>query len=321
MGFIHNIDPVIFEIKGIYFWYYGLIYFIGFLGFFLWLKYKKEKLNLSEKEIYEASILLALGILIFGRLIEVFFYEWPFYQKNLLLIPAYWLGGMSTHGVLLGALIGIITFCKLRKKNILQMLSESVIPAAIFMAIGRIGNFIDGNIIGSQTNVWWAVKFPYAEGFRHPVVLYDGLKNLLLVPILLWVKKLKPNSNGLVVGHFVFWYGFLRFFVDIFREYPVQLFGLGLGQNFNLVMSIVGLGMIVYFSKKKERLVKEIPSKKNLKKDSRIYLWILRIILIFLIIFSLLIPSDWTQNVVSFYGTRHLMDNASSIYKLAVLGY
>ena len=59
--------------------------------------------------------------------------------------------------------------------------------APLGLAFGRIGNFIDGQITGSPSDVWWAVQFPDAEGFRHPVVLYDGLKNLLLIPfLLLW---------------------------------------------------------------------------------------------------------------------------------------
>ena len=64
---------------------------------------------------------------------------------------------------------------------------------AFLMGAGRIGNFIDGQIVGGITDVSWGVQFPDAEGIRHPVVLYDGVKNLLLVPYLLWVRKTNPS--------------------------------------------------------------------------------------------------------------------------------
>ena len=73
------------------------------------------------------------------------------------------------------------------------------------MGLGRIGNFIDGQIVGAVTDVWWAVQFPDAEGFRHPVVLYDGMKNLLLMPYLLHVRRTNPTP-GAVAARFVFWY-------------------------------------------------------------------------------------------------------------------
>lgn len=120
------------------------------------------------------------------------------------------------------------------------------------MGIGRLGNFIDGQIAGSITDVCWAVRFPDLEGFRHPVVLYDGLKNLLLVPVLLYLRSRRP-PRGIVLGHFILWYGFLRIFVDQFREYRTDLLGLPPGQEFNILMSVVGLVLIVWAHKTQGR--------------------------------------------------------------------
>src|SRR5204863_7220420 len=91
----------------------------------------------------------------------------------------------------------------------------------------------------------WAVKFPDADGFRHHVVLYDGLKNILLVLLLLAIRRRNP-PRGAMVGHFFFWYAFLRIFVDIFREYSTTLFGLATGQGLNVAMSVGGLLVIVW---------------------------------------------------------------------------
>jgi phosphatidylglycerol:prolipoprotein diacylglycerol transferase len=118
-----------------------------------------------------------------------------------------------------------------------------VIPGAFLMGIGRIGNFIDGQIVGSVTDVWWAVKFPYADGFRHPVVLYDGAKNLLLVPFLLYVSKTNPTP-GAVAARFVFWYAFPRVFIDLFRDYPTHRLALGAGQTLNIAMAALGVVLL-----------------------------------------------------------------------------
>src|SRR6185295_17781053 len=108
------------------------------------------------------------------------------------------------------------------------------------------GNFIDGQILGSVTDVWWAVKFPDAEGFRHPVVLYDGLKNLLLIPWLLVLRSRRP-PRGVVLAHFILWYGLLRIPIDLFREYPGTLLGLATGQRFNVFMTVLGAALLWRF--------------------------------------------------------------------------
>ena len=111
------------------------------------------------------------------------------------------------------------------------------------MGAGRIGNFSDGQIVGSLTDVWWGVRFPDAAGVRHPVVLYDGAKNLLLIPYLLWVRRTN-QTPGATAARFVFWYPFLRLFIDLFRDYPTHRLALGTGQTLNIVMSLVGVALL-----------------------------------------------------------------------------
>src|SRR5688500_9645758 len=146
-----------------------------------------------------------------------YFLRMALYSEHLFLTPAFWLGGMASHGLLLGGLIGVFIFCRIHNKAFLEITDLLAIPAAFILGMGRIGNFIDGQILGSVTDVPWAVKFPDAEGFRHPVVLYDGIKNLLIIPIVAFAsrKKLPP---GVITGLFLFLYSFLRIPVDLFRE-------------------------------------------------------------------------------------------------------
>ena len=305
--FVHNIDPVIGQIGGMYLWWYGLSYTLGLLGLFHWLRITRDSLGMEVREVYDLTILIASGVLIGGRAVEVIFYEWSYYSDHPLHILWIWLGGMSTHGILFGGTLGAWLFCRLYQKSFLSLADELVVAAAFIMGLGRLGNFIDGQIVGSVADAWWAVKFPDADGFRHPVVLYDGLKNLLLVPILLFLRSLKP-PRGFLLGTFLFGYGFFRIFIDFFREYRMDLFGLPPGQEFNIGMSIIGVILIVWAIRKgyagAQPLTKSAISN-GLNMDVREATRVRRLILRMLLILPLVIPSDWTQDVPARYEARH----------------
>ena len=92
--FIHNIDPVIGQILGMYLWWYGLTYTLGFLAVFHWLRTTREFLDMNMPQVYSLSIMMATGVLIGARLVEVFFYEWAFYGEHPTYIFFIWLGGV-----------------------------------------------------------------------------------------------------------------------------------------------------------------------------------------------------------------------------------
>lgn len=309
--FVHNIDPVIGQVGPFYLWWYGLSYTIGFLEAHFWMIRARHRLQLSLSEVYSLSVLFAVFVLLGGRLVEVVFYEWPFYRTHPNMILAYWLGGMSTHGLLLGAIFAIWLFCHIYHRPFLVITDELAIPGAFIMAMGRIGNFIDGQIVGPETDAWWAVRFPDAPGYRHPVVLYDGLKNLLLIPILLLIRKSKPRP-GIVTGYFIFLYAFFRLFVDLFRDYPTSLWGLATGQSLNLIMTFTGLALLFVLSRKSS--TSTIPLSTAAVKESSLQVWMKRAAFVFLLLFSLVLPSDWTQDIPERYGKRHPDLDYSRLY-------
>jgi phosphatidylglycerol:prolipoprotein diacylglycerol transferase len=314
--FIHRIDPVFGEFAGFYLWFYGLSYSLGFLSIFLWFKRVRHQFWLSIDAVYSLTIYLAIGVLAGGRLLEVFFYEWPYYREHLRQIPAAWLGGMSTHGVLLGVVVATWLFCRLHGKSLLVIADQLVIPGSYLMGMGRIGNFIDGQIVGSITNVWWAVQFPDAPGFRHPVVLYDGAKNFLILGLLLLLRRTKP-APGILAAHFVFWYGFLRIFVDLFREYPTSLFGIATGQAFNILMTAIGAFLLFWFSRKRRAAKSESNVQTARVSEPPVdwrRLWLKRIVFACLLLFPLTLPSDWTQDIPARYGKRHPGMHYSRLY-------
>lgn len=325
--FVHQLDPVLGEVGGVYLWWYGLSYTLGFLQIHLFLMRERARLALSVAEVYALSLYMIVGVLAGGRLVQVTGDEWLFYRDHLALIPAYWLGGMATHGLLLGAGASAAAFAWRYGRRFLPLADALVIPGAFLMGMGRIGNFIDGQIVGSVTHVWWAVQFPDADGFRHPVVLYDGAKNLLLVPYLQWVRITNPTP-GAVAARFVFWYAFLRIFIDLFRDYPTHRFELGTGQTLNIVMTLIGAALL--YRSRQRRLGRlaggaddalttatstATPAATPRRHDDGPRLLLgRRAALIALLLFCLVIPSNWTQDIPARYGKRHAGLRHSALY-------
>jgi phosphatidylglycerol:prolipoprotein diacylglycerol transferase len=304
---VHDIDPVIADVAGVHVWWYGLGFALGFLHLHVFLRRHRGELGLSPREVYSLTLAVVVGVLAGGRSIEVAFDEWPFYRHHLSLIPACWLGGMATHGLLLGAAVGAGLFAIVSGRSFLAIADALVVPGALLMGLGRLGNFIDGQIVGKVTDVWWAVKFPDAEGFRHPVVLYDGTKNLLLVPFLLSVRRTNPTP-GATAARFVFWYAFPRIFIDLLRDYPTHRLALGTGQTLNILMTLLGVVLLVRSRLRRlgrlGRPSTTEPATSGTHRDTA-PLVVQRMAFAALLLFCLSIPSNWTQDIPARYATRH----------------
>ena len=304
--YVHAIDPIVADLGAVYLWWYGLGFALGFLEIHLFLGRGRAGLGLTRREVWSLTLFIVVGVLAGGRLVEVSFDEWPFYRAHPWLVPAYWLGGMATHGLLVGAAAGVGLFAWAYRKPFLPLADALVIPGAFLMGLGRLGNFIDGQIVGGVTDVWWAVKFPDAEGFRHPVVLYDGAKNLLLMLFLMRVRKTNPTP-GATAARFVFWYAAPRIFIDLLRDYPTHRLALGTGQTLNIVMAILGLALL-YRSRLRRlgrlRGARQAPPPPSVRVE-RAPLLAQRVALTCLLLFCLTIPSNWTQDIPARYGKRH----------------
>jgi phosphatidylglycerol---prolipoprotein diacylglyceryl transferase len=314
--FVHRIDPILGSIAGVHLWWYGLSYTLGFLQIHLFLFRRRERLALTRRDVTTLSLCVALGVLLGGRSVEVLFDEWPFYREHLSLVPAYWLGGLATHGLLIGAAVGSSLYAYVTRKRFLELVDELVIPGSLLMGLGRIGNFIDGQIVGAITDVWWGVQFPDTVGVRHPVVLYDGAKNLMLIPYLLHVRRTNATP-GATAARFVFWYAFLRVFIDLFRDYPTHRLALGTGQTLNIVMTLLG-GALLYRSRLR-RLGRLAPRSSvaagNASHSSDIPASLVQhVAFALLLLFCLTIPSNWTQDVPARYGKRHASLKHSWLY-------
>ena len=167
-----------------------------------------------------------------------------------------WNGGMSFHGGLIGIIVFTYLFSKKNNQDIFIFLDLVSIVAPIGIFLGRISNFINGELVGKVTNSNWGVLFPsYDNKLRHPSQLYEAfLEGVILFILINLIHFNKKNKVGTCSFMFLILYGFLRIISEIFREPDVQigyLFGfISTGTLLSLFMILAG--SIIYFKKKNE---------------------------------------------------------------------
>ena len=159
--FFHNINPVLLEIGRFQIRYYGLLYAIGFIIAYFMISYlaKRKKLPITKDDVADFLLYEILGVVLGARLVYVFVYNPLFYLQNPFEIAAVWHGGLSFHGGLTGAIIALYLFCRRKNIEFYDLADIAVIPVALALALGRIGNFINAELYGRITNVQWCVYF------------------------------------------------------------------------------------------------------------------------------------------------------------------
>lgn len=246
--------------------WYALAYLAGiFLGYWYLLKLIDQPgAPMARRHADDMIFYAMLGIILGGRLGYVLFYNLESYIAKPVTIFKLWDGGMSLHGGVIGVLIAIWYVTRKEKLSFLRFCDyiACVIPFGLFL--GRIANFVNGELWGRVTTVPWAIIFP--EGGpdpRHPSQLYEaGLEGLLMMAILSWLfwrtqARYKP---GLLVGMASIIYGVSRFVVEYFREPDVQRMnvveatGLSMGQWLTVPMILIGLWLVFTAKGRRQRV-------------------------------------------------------------------
>ncbi len=242
--FYHNISPVLVDLGFLEVRWYGVIYAASFLiGYFL-VKYliRKKGLNLSDDDVSDLLLYMVVGVVVGSRLGSVLS-NLSFYLQNPLEVFAVWHGGMAFHGGLIGAVVAGYLFSRRKRADFFEIADLIVIPVALGLALGRIGNFINGEFYGKATALPWGVKFQSVDGFRHPAQIYESGKNFLIFGML-WFLNNKNLKKGTLFWLFILSYGTLRFIVEFWKDLPPFLFGLTWGQVWSVPMVLVGAYML-----------------------------------------------------------------------------
>ncbi|MBW2964285.1 prolipoprotein diacylglyceryl transferase, partial [Candidatus Woesearchaeota archaeon] len=184
MPFVHNINPVLLDLGPVEIRYYGLVYVLGFLLVYLYFDWliKRKRIRMDKDGLYDLIFYNMLGVLIGSRLVHCIFWEPSYYLLRPWEIFYVWQGGMAFHGGLAGVALATWLWWKKTGKKIpyAKLADHLAIPAVFILALGRIANFVNGELPGKVTDVWWCWYFPGVEGCRHPQVLYSAAKRLLV---------------------------------------------------------------------------------------------------------------------------------------------
>ncbi len=251
-----NIDPVLVELGPIRLSWYGLMYVFGFLISYLLVRHqmKRKDFGISKQEVENLYFYLIIGLMVGARLGYVLFYDLKIYLADPLEILAIWHGGMSFHGGLIGVLIVGILFSWKNKKSFWRIADLIIVTAPIGLGLGRIGNFINGELYGRVTQIPWGMIFPKGGPFpRHPSQLYESALEGGVLFLILWLIKDKKLPVGGLLALFLFLYGVFRFSIEFFREPDAHLgfvFGpFTMGQVLTVFMIVGGISLFVYLKR------------------------------------------------------------------------
>ncbi len=249
-----TIDPVIFEYGPFAVRWYSLSYVAGILLGWLyigWLNKRHPKV-LSQKAFDDLPIWMVIGVLCGGRLGYVLFYNPIFYFNYPSEIIAVWKGGMSFHGGLIGSIAAIWLFSRHYKLPFRQVADLCACATPIGLFLGRIANFINGELYGRITDAEWGMVFPGDPFTRHPSQLYEaaleGLLSFFILFALAAFISLRQR-RGILSGIFLMLYALFRAGVEIVREPDYQIgyiFDIfTLGQLLCAPVFIVGLLLVL----------------------------------------------------------------------------
>ncbi|MDH5736115.1 MAG: prolipoprotein diacylglyceryl transferase [Gammaproteobacteria bacterium] len=254
-----NIDPVAISLGSLKIHWYGLMYLIGFVA-----AWKLGMLRARHSEIWTGKRVEdlifygALGVVLGGRIGYTLFYSFATFAEDPVTIFYIWKGGMSFHGGLLGVITAFYLFARNNGMSFFQVSDFMAPMVPIGLGAGRIGNFINKELIGRpmDTAMPWAMDFGDHIA-RHPSSLYQALSEGVLLFIIVWIYSSKQRPLMAVSAVFVMTYGLFRFVTEFFRTPDAHLGFLAfdwltMGQLLSLPMMLIGLVTYALAMKNKE---------------------------------------------------------------------
>lgn len=239
-------DRVAFTIFGIDVMWYGILMATGMiLGTYLALK-EAERVGISEDDVLNLAIFAIPAGVLGARLYYVIF-NWGYYSQNPSQILNFRGGGMAIHGALIGGILAGLIYTKIKKINFFKMADIALIGMPLAQAIGRWGNYINGEAHGGPTNLPWGIM---VDGVKvHPTFLYESIWDFGIF-IFLWMFRKKKKYEGQVAVYYIILYSLGRFFIEGLRTDSLMIGPLRMAQVISLVGVIGGIIAHIYLSKK-----------------------------------------------------------------------
>ncbi|WP_457746514.1 prolipoprotein diacylglyceryl transferase [Sulfurimonas sp.] len=254
--FVWNVNPVAISMGPLHVFWYGILFATAILVGLEYMKWVFRQESKDESVIEPLFIYTVIGIVVGARLGHCFFYEPEFYLAHPMKIFAVWEGGLASHGGGLGVIIALWYGSKKYKINFLWLIDRLVIPTALFGFFVRMGNFMNSEIVGTPTDVSWAVVFSRVDMLpRHPAQLYEAFSYLIIFFILAAIYRAKKTSlkPGLLFGLFLTLVFSARFLIEFVKTkqaaYTADM-ALSAGQMLSIPFLLVGIGFIIWSFKK-----------------------------------------------------------------------
>jgi phosphatidylglycerol:prolipoprotein diacylglycerol transferase len=255
-----QIDPILFHLGPLAVRWYGLMYLLGFVAAFFIISRlaPRRHLPLDKDAVSDLLFYIVLGVVFGGRFGYVLFYNFSYFIDHPLQIFAVWQGGMSFHGGLAGVVVATFIYSRRHAIAILPLADILAIAATIGLGLGRIGNFINGELWGRVTTLPWGTVFPAAGPEpRHPSQLYEAMLEGPIIFFLLYWLFARKVRNGTVFFSFLIFYGVGRFIIEFFREPDQQIGflwgGATMGQMLCLAMILLGSGGLFWLKRRGDK--------------------------------------------------------------------
>ena len=258
-------DPVLISFGPFAIRWYALAYIVGILLGWLYARtmIKHETLwggvpPMTPADFDDFVLWVTLGIILGGRIGYVLFYNLDYFAQHPLEMIELWKGGMSFHGGFLGCVLAVVLFARHCGIPILSLGDLTCAAGTIGIFLGRLANFINGELWGRPTDVPWAMVFPNGGPQpRHPSQLYEALLEglLLFVVLTVLIRRGALQRPGFIIGAFAFGYGIARTIGEFFREPDVQLGflwgGVTMGMLLSLPLILAGLVLMLVTARRK----------------------------------------------------------------------
>ena len=250
-----EINPVIFGNPFDLRWY-SLMYVLGLLVMYIYLrrKTKEGSIRASLDDVEWTLIVCLLGMMGGARLFYVLFYDPSHFIANPGKILAFREGGLSFHGAMFGVVFAGLAFCRWRGVPFFNFMDHVAVAIPAGLGLGRIGNFINGELWGRTTDLPWGMVFPGAGPLpRHPSQLYEAVGEGPILWLIMAFLLSRKFRTGTVCASFLIMYSIIRYGIEFVREPDEQLgFVLGfqsMGQVLSLVMALLGVFTLWYLHK------------------------------------------------------------------------
>ncbi len=273
-------NPVMFSLFGIEIHWYSVFILVGIIIGLILIEKEGKRFKYSKELIFNICFWAIIFGIIGARIYYVIF-NFSYYQNNLLEIFAIWNGGLAIHGGIIAGVITVIFFAKKYQLNFLKLLDMAVPSLILAQAIGRWGNFFNGEAHGIAISLSklqdllvpnFIIEGMNIGGIYYlPTFYFESLWCLLGFIILLIVRRMKYIKIGATTSIYLMWYSFGRFFIEAWRTDSLMLGGFKVAQLISVLLFIVGLVYLIYISRKGkyEELYNDINANRVVRKEEK----------------------------------------------------